>query len=241
MGYIPVIFNHDAFLTAFTNYGCGSADALDDMVILLTPLAEVIASSFSNDEEYRQDLIQECLLRAVIAIPSYNRDVAKPHSYFTSVFRNICITYISRQTKHPLVDIAVLNMERYSSNLMSDVTVLQELIERNRKRFPSIDCDMLDRLSVHIYKYINLGSKPGNSNGVIKSAMAEFDVPRRMATVIYHSTLVWLRSHYIDYAYYGYKSPKEMTVLYDVYELLGEEMYEFISTVFAGLSIKLPK
>lgn len=235
------IFNHSAFLDAYARYMYDSS-ALDDLLSLLTPLAEVIASSFSNDSEYREDLIQECMARAIKALPSYDPSVAKPHSYFTSVFRNICITYITKQTKQPLVDLAVLNMERcYDTASKSSSVILEELLIRNRERFPSVDVGTLDGLTVHIYKHINSGSRPGSSNGIIKSAMSEFHAERRTITIIFHSTLVWLRAHYINYSYYDCKIPGEMTVLYDVYEIFGEDVYEYMSTVFAGLSIKLPK
>lgn len=216
--------------------------ALENLVIILTPLAEVMASKFSNDSEYRHDLIQECLLRGQKALQSYDPELANPHKYFTSVFYNRCVTCIQMWNKVPLMPdfIESAVQQAYEAHDLA-IKPLIGLLERNRTRFPSIDANLLDDLTRFMYSYIITGLLPGKSKGLIKTATTMFDVDRRTVMAVYNSSLVWLRMSNLENAYYGFNEPDELSILYDLRNIMGDEAYELLVTLFSGISLKIPK
>lgn len=239
-----MILDPDQFNDYYKEWQSGSLEALEDIAEILTPLAEVIASGYSNDSEYRFDLIQECLTRALSALRTYNPDVASPHKYFTSVFHNRCRTCMKVWHKVPVapefdnVYVARYILNGDNANISCDYLV--NLITRNRTRFPSIEANILDEITRYVYSYIVTGMLPGTGRGVIKTATELFDISRREAAAVYHSSLVWLRLNNLEDALYSFDEPDELSVNYDLREIIGDDAYEVLSTLFAGISIKLP-
>lgn len=238
---MAMILDPDAFLQEYEQwkYGDGKADTL---INLLEPLAQVIASSYSNDGEYRLDLIQECLARAYKALDNYDPSIANPHKYFTSVFHNRCRTCMDMWNKVPMYEeFDDLHIDLFiNDNTNKGKTQLSELLCRNRERFPHIEASKLDAVSVYVYNYIVSGILPGNNKGVIKTAMKLYKLNRAEATVLYYSSLVWLRINNLDSTYYGFDDPDELSILSDLRDAIGDDAYEVLSTLFAGISIKFP-
>lgn len=215
---------------------------LEKIVEGCIPLAEVIACQFSDDYNYRDDLIQECVARLAFALPHYDPELADLHKYLTSVFRNRCISYVTTvQKQDKLADeiiehgVELVTYPRESSN------ILQELVVRNRLRFPSIDVMTCDGLTSHVYEYLLDGSQPGFGQGVIKEAMAKFKhLTRHQILIFYHSTLAYLRMTYEDFAILDCSDPDEFSLMADVMDVLGEEAYDRLMLVFAGMNLKVP-
>src|SRR3972149_5784175 len=66
------------------------------------PLVEAIVSTF--DREYRDDLIQESMIRVQRAIASFNPRISNLYNYLSVVVRNICITYLKKTGKDIVSD-----------------------------------------------------------------------------------------------------------------------------------------
>jgi len=219
---------------------------LNDILIESTPMAEAIATSFSTDSNYREDLIQECLLRMINALPNYNPVQGNIHNYFTSVFRNICITYISREYRHDNMLADATYDGSYGSHVINNKSpfpsyILTDLITRNRARFPSL-CEIIDELTSHIFSYLISGSEPGAGGGIVKSAMQTFDLPRNIVMSVYHSSLIWLRisNHAIEY-HYENMDMEELSLLHELQDLIGIDACSKVCTAFAGVNIKIPR
>lgn len=229
----PTEFNH-----IYSLYVKGE-DALQDLIVCLTPLAEVTASSYSNDDNFRHDLINDCLEHAVKIMRSYDPKRANPYNYFTTVFRNVCITKIQKYTTpfNLSLEIADICVTDNGDDLVYDGDILLLLVERNRIRFPSIPTEQLDMVTHHIYAYITNGSRPGYGNGIIKDIPSNIILNRNVVMLIYYSSLSWLRFINIGATYWEYDMPGEMSLLYDLLTYVGEDIYELLSTVFDGMKL----
>jgi RNA polymerase sigma factor (sigma-70 family) len=199
-------------------------------------LVEVIASSYSSI--YREDLIQESFLRIQYAIQFYNPNIANLHNYLTTVIRNTCVTYLQKQAKEPdtIPDLQVYGDLDNNDNI--DDT-LSELIIRNRTRFPSIPVSDVDDATEMIY-YALMESGYNKSRGIVIELMKNYTMSRHIATVVYHSTMVYLRACNTSYADVGNADLEEFTLLQDLRDVLGEKMFKRVSLMFSGMYIKLP-
>lgn len=215
-------------------------EILEEIVKNSRSLAEVIVSKYPSD--YREDLIQECLSRIPYAIQHYDRKTAKLHKYMTSVFYNRCNTYVSREGKQlrlckdieSIYDMAVVDTYDTTEELLRDLTT------RNKERFPTISGEKIHEITCFIYDCMIQGVR-GKSRGAISAMMRKFSLRRNVATVIYHSTLAYLRMKYITFADISCNGDqKEFTLLPELEEMLGEEDFQTLSTVFGGMYIKLP-
>lgn len=219
-----------------------SQELLEQIMTGCTPLAEVIACQFSDDGNYRDDLIQECMLRLPAALPHYDPDLANLHKYLTSVFRNRCISYVSLMGKQDKLAVELIEQGvQLVAHSRETSNILQELTVRNRLRFPSLDVQTCDALTAHVYEFLLEGSQPGYGQGVIKEAMANYThLTRHKILVFYHSTLAYLRMTYEDFALLDCKEPDEFSLMQDVMDVLGEEAHDRLLLVFAGMNLKVP-
>ena len=205
---------------------------LSDIVEHSRPLVEAIVSTF--DYEYRDDLIQESLIRIQRAIVSFNPDISNLYNYFVTVIRNICITYLKKQGKEPFTSIEEYDI--FYEYIDDEEYILADLIARNRHRFPSIPVDDVDDVTEFIYHVLaGEGKRP---TGVISELMENFDLEHPIATVIYHSTIVYLRGKYRTNAN-GNISTTEFSLTRDLEELLGEDMFSKIALMFHGMYIRI--
>ena len=209
-------------------------DTLTDLLFESTSLIEAIVSSY--DYVYRDDLIQEAYLRIQYALPFFKPEISNLHNYFTTVIRNICNTYISKQCKEPDTELD-LQFMGYRETI-TDNDVLTGLISRNRKRFPSIPVNEIDHMTAYIYYEIIDGS---TSRRVITGLSLQFGIDKSMAQLLYQSTIIYLRAIHINQSKPSKISESdELSILPDLLEVLGDDVYNRLAIVFSGMSIKLP-
>jgi len=197
------------------------------------PLVEAIVSTF--DREYRDDLIQESMIRVQRAIASFNPRISNLYNYLSVVVRNICITYLKKIGKDIVSDFDEYDtFYEHIDDVEHNESILEELIQRNRIRFSSIPVEYIDNITEFIYHSLSAG---GNS-GAISDIMKQFDVERSVASVVYRSTVIYLRSKYMSYAS-GDICTDELSLMRDLEELLGHELYAKIALMFHGTYIRI--
>ena len=212
-------------------------EVLADILEKSRRLVEAIVSSY--DSTFRDDLIQESYLKIQNAIQFFNPNISSLHNYFTTIIRNCCITFSKKNTKELVVDFGeeFILIGEDSCDDTDYHETLHELVVRNRTRFPSILCDDIDEMTEHIFFMLQDRAK---SNHVISSIVEIFDVPRSVASTIYHSTLIYLRGKYRDFADINMiRNPDEFSVANDLKELIGDNAYSRISILFSGMCIRI--
>ena len=80
----------------------------------------------------------------------------------------------------------------------------------------------------------------GKARGAIAHIVKNYQVGRTVAIVLYHSTLVYLRTRYSAFAIAKTEDPKELSLLLDLKDVLGEEAYSRISIIFSGMHFRVP-
>lgn len=237
-----MILERDEFIDVYRRYECGE-DVVPELLGLLQPLIEATASKFSNDADYRHDLIQDCMERAIKTLPKFNPKY-NPYNYFTSVFRNMCITKMKRYGNGNTVpheeymnDVGTLpnSLEHGLEKTDETVRIITTLLERNIERFPSEDVETVRTLTVKVYTQLMSGNYPKQ----VISTLSK-DYPRKLVTSVCHATVIWLRFENLHTAHFQYDIPAEHSVLRDLYDILDEETYELLCTVCAGMRVTFP-
>lgn len=196
------------------------------------PLAEVVASKYSDDDLYRQDLIQECMVKLPYCLRHYKAEYSL-HKYLTSVFHNCCRDYITKFAKYDHEELQDVHTVHDVESELDDI--LEALIIHNRKRFPSIPTDVLDSLTVHIFNMLCEGVKPKAT-----ALCDNYDIPQQSAGVIVNSIIIWLRRNYSSFALNEFSVPSEFTLLPELMEILGNTNYGNLLVYCAGMTLKLP-
>jgi len=195
-------------------------------------LIEAIVSNF--DSYYREDLIQEARARLIFAMEFYNPKISSLHNYFTTVIRNRCATFLAREARQPDSHEEITQHDETGVDIGEEL--LLELIARNRQRFPSVDTQDVDGITGFIYDGFCLG---GKCNAIIGDLLCRYDMSRSEAMVMYNSTIAYLRGQLKAYAA-DYKSdPSEFSLMWDVRELLGDELYQSYVLRFAGMNLRV--
>ena len=214
-------------------------DTLAEILQGCTSLIEAIVSSF--DSVYREDLIQEAYYRIQYALPFFNPHISSLHNYLTTVIRNICYTYTSKQDKEPYVEydyqITHDDIDHRYYNDAGELDVLTVLIARNRNRFPSIPVDDIDHITAYIFYALQ---SDGVSRRIIAQLATQFSIERSLAQIFYYSTIIYLRALNIQQAKLPSDKDIEFTLLPDIKEAMGEKVYERMAVIMSGMIIKLP-
>ncbi len=213
-------------------------DTLDEIIQGCKSLIEAIVSDFNS--VYREDLIQEAYYRIQYAIPFFNPHISNLHNYLTTVIRNICYTYTSKQDKETNIEYD----HQITHNDFDDwcydngeLDVLTVLIARNRNRFPSIPVDDIDHITAYIF-YALQSDEP--SRKIIAQLASQFGIERSLAQIFYCSTIIYLRALNIQQAELPSDKNFEFTLLPDIKEAMGKKVYERMAVIMSGLTIKLP-
>jgi hypothetical protein len=206
-------------------------------------LIEVIVSSYNS--VYRDDMIQEACIKVMIVLSSYSPERGKLHSFLTSVIRNECSSYMQHVSRNlnitdDMIESGIIESSEIIEYTEGNADLIQELIIRNRNRFPSLPTTIVDPATEFIFNSIRDGVI-GKSRGTISKVMDDFSINRNAATVLYHSTLVFLRLSMLNSGV-DKKSPKfnEFTLLKDFQDIVGESNCQEITTLFSGMYIKFP-
>lgn len=221
--------SEDDALLAEILKGCGS-------------LVEVIVSRYGH--RYRDDLIQEATLKIIESLDKFDSERGKLHSFLTSVIRNKCVTYVQERSSNINVSDEIIEsgiIKKHSAYEYSDdEQLLDDLIERNRKRFPSLPSHIVDPMTRTVYYSTRDGIK-GKSRGTISKMMGEHDVGRNVATVVYHSTVMYMRLSLLDRVdNVNVEDPGEFTLLRDFQDVVGRDNCKEIAVLFSGMYVKFP-
>jgi len=199
-------------------------------------LIEVVVSCY--DPIFRDDMIQECRLRLISgALQGYDKAYSL-HTYLTTVFHNVCKTYMKKQYR--------------ISNLYEDYDILEEIVIsdttkgdiidgaicRNRERFPSLPADVIDDLTEYIV--IRLAGNVGKKRGVVAELMKNFYVSRNIATIVYHSTIIYLRKEYDGNLKNTNNKFDEFSLVPDLCDTIGESAVRRLILLFSGMCVRLP-
>jgi hypothetical protein len=217
-------------------------------------LVEAIVSIYDPND--REDLIQEALMKIQHSSRYFNPGVSTLHNYFTTVIHNICRTYSTKESRVILlddfakpsedsdeVDSLEDGLEDCQSTLAFDKlcedAILVDLTHYNRQRFPSIPCIILDEVSELIYSSL---CREQRSRDAITQIAQLASIPVPIMTIIYNSSLIFLRNlHLSNASLDDYSDGGEFTLLRDLRTVLGEVDYKRVRAIFAGMMIKLPQ
>lgn len=213
-------------------------DVLEKILLESTSLVEVIVSRYPGD--CREDMIQECLMKIPYALGHYNSQISGLHPYLTSVFVNCCNTYIGKESRERELSSV---LKAISDPIVFDYNqreeILHDLLEHNRRRFPTVPVDVLDDSTSYVLDCIVNGVY-GKSRGAIANMMRKYGFKRNIATIIYHSSLIYMRKRYERFVSCEIEDPKEHTLLPELRGILGDEAYRRVSILFSGLYFKIP-
>lgn len=212
-------------------------ELLSDVLLECETLVEVIASKFDNI--YRDDLIQESYIRIQYSLQFFDADKGNLHKYLTSVITNACLSYIGKENRHFQYEEHEIVIGDEAINDDDIEQALSDLIIRNRIRFPSVPTDMIDDMSEFIFISI-LDGIGGKSRGAIRQLTHNFDVLRSIATTVYHSSLIYLRTKYFIVHGNVTQDPNEFSLTSDIRDIIGNKSFDAISILFSGMYIKFP-
>lgn len=199
------------------------------------PLIEAIVSTF--DPDFRDDLIQESFVRVHYSLDSFDREISNNlYSFFVTVIRNVCITYMSKQGRDIPSDLDfIVEIEQPDIRLQD---IMSDTITRNRVRFPSIPVSEMDDITEIIVIALSYGDR--KPSYLVPELMAAFDITRPVATAIYHSTLIYLRWKYrLNMSKCMETVTDEFSVNRDLEELIGHDTFSKIAYMFSGMYIHI--
>jgi len=210
---------------------------LDEIINECDSLIEVLVSRF--DYSYREELIQECRLLIISKLDRYNSERGTLHAWLTSVITNHCINYVSSSSRMLNIDDINVEVSGTDDDYKFDYDI-GILVTRNRKRFPSLPSTMVDEVTRYIC-LSTMHSVYGKSRGVIKNIITRYKLSRNVATVLYHSTLLYMRQLHFDECDMSKVKPvEEMSLLKDLETELGTDTYKKLSVLFSGMYVKFP-
>lgn len=212
---------------------------LESIIEKSRSLVEAIVSSY--DPEFREDLIQESFLKVQYALPFYN-PLYSLHTYLTTVIHNCCKTFIKKQYRDLELydeDFEFLEYCGYDERpFKMDDTLVEDVLVRNRKRFPSLPVATIDEASEVIVVSLKDGLY-GKSRGIIAMLCKQCGFPKSIASTVYYSTLIYLRERYISNAK-DEETDDEFTLLRDMKDVVGDMMYVRVSLLFSGIPLRIP-
>ena len=234
-----MIFNQEYVSSLVGEWKTSSdVDLLETILLESTSLVEVIVSRYPG--YCRDDMIQECLMRVPFALGHYDSRISKLHPYLTSVFINCCNTYIGKESRERELSSV---LKAISDPIVFDYNqreeILHDLLERNSRRFPTIPADKLDDATSYVLDCVVNGVY-GKSRGAIANMMRKYGFRRNVATILYHSSLIYMREKYEKFVSCEVEEPKEFTLLPELRGILGEEAYKRVFVLFSGLYFKIP-
>jgi len=200
-----------------------------------TKLIEVIVSYY--DPLYRDDMIQECRLRLISgALQGYDKFYSL-HTYLTTVFHNVCKTFMKKQYRisNLFEDYDIATQDTYN---ISREEIIEDTICRNRERFPSIPAEVIDDMTEYIVT--ELSGSIGKRRGMVAELMKNFCISRHIATIVYHSTIIYMRSKYDGNVANASTRSDEFSLMPDLCEMFGDAPVKRLMVMFSGLCIRVP-
>jgi RNA polymerase sigma factor (sigma-70 family) len=206
-------------------------ETLEQIIIETHPLASFIASKSNICD--REDMIQEALIKVCSALEVYDPTISNPHTYFSTVIRNVCCSYAAREGRHESMELDDDTKGITYEYIVNDT--MEELIERNRIRFPTVPVDIIDCVTEHIYYGIR---DEIHQNKTLNDIVKDCIISRSIANTIYNSTIAYLRNKYFQYANMTLTTD-EISLLPELLEVVGPEAYEKMRVVFNNITLRL--
>lgn len=245
---MPQIFDCDYVTGLLLQWQASKSPELEAQILEgCTNLIEALVSKYGA--QYRDELIQEAYIRILYACNYYNVNTASLHSYLTSVIRNTCLTFLSKQPKDLLIEDITSSDEDdeecsdYTDAILmaecsnGNTDLLTELIERNRVRFPSVPTTDIDDLSEHIYYALKTnGTYPKELPRILA---ANTCIPVATIRLICSSSIIWMRSVNISNAAINPKEATEFTLLKDLQDIVDPNTYKLIRIAFSGMTLRM--
>lgn len=211
-------------------------ETLEEILLGSTKLVESIVSKY--DYRLREDLIQEAYYKLQKAIKSFNPSVSNLHNFFTTVIINCCNTHTKKAGRgyiaNEIQDVDLCTNIVY--DYADDGSLLLELKIHNRKRFPSISTNTIDSISSFLLSSIRTSE---SSRKILEYITTRYKLSRKQASIVYYSTLIYLRSYFKNFVEVGNSSYNEFTLQPDMKEFLGEDLYDRYVVVFGGINVKV--
>jgi RNA polymerase sigma factor (sigma-70 family) len=210
-------------------------ETLNEIVSGSQHLIEAIVSMYNPT--CRDDLIQEAFTKLIRAIEVFDPAVATLHTYLTTVIRNACISWLSKY------DIFTLSMDEIEiigpdeDDHEDAFSALTELIVHNRDRFHSLPVEVIDDITETIFARLRGGAVRTKTVSMVAEQLG-YD--RSIVAAIYSVSIIFLRSHYIKYRRTGGCQIDEFSLLPEVRQLIGDDLYKQLLMLFSGFSIKIP-
>lgn len=200
-------------------------------------LIGAIVSSY--DSIYRDDLIQEASLKLSYAVQFYDPSIATIHTYFTTIIKNACLTFLRKQYRYAEeLDIDIQPLGHADSTWLDKEDILTELIQRNRKRFPNFPSDMIDAITEYIFDELTFD---GSRRQIVDELCEAFGCSRIEASAIYVSTIMYLRYSYKDFATIcKTQYDDEYSIIPDIRDIFGNHVADTLCKVLSGLQVKFP-
>jgi len=181
-------------------------------------LIEAVVSGYNPVD--RDDMIQEARARIIYAMPHFDHNISSLYNYFAAVIHNCCVTYNIRAWKHDCEDLETRTES--CSDRYDESEILQDLVIRNRIRFPSIDVWCIDFASNFVHSGLVNGE---SSRAIILEIVEGCNIERKKASVIYQSSMIYLRTRYSSYSVLPDPDADEFSAMLDIRELVGVENY----------------
>jgi hypothetical protein len=241
-----MIFNCDQITKLLLQWQTQPSPELETQILEgCTNLIEALVSKF--EPTFRDDLIQECYTRILYASKYYKKEAGSLHNYLTSVINNTCITYITKQSKHISIDDLTDSDEseetgfyygtvQHIDTIYGDDDLLTRLLERNRKRFPSIPVDEIDSVSEYLYYALKeSGSFPKD---LPKTLSDNLCIPVTLVRMLCSSSIIWLRFVNLSNAN-TFTDITEFTLLKDLEEVVDPNTFKVLRIVFSGMVLRI--
>jgi len=212
---------------------------LDLILQHTTNLIEAIVSGY--DSAHRDDLIQESYLRVQYALPFFNGRISNLHTYLTTVIKNICATYLRKQSRLSTelqVDMTMHGEIFEDRSMPESDDILDDLLVRNRLRFPSVDVCVIDELTERLYSDMTFSL---SKRAIISNLVEISGCTRQFAVVVYTSSVIYLRSRYVSCAdTTNAIIDVELSVIPDIEELIGTKAGALVCDVLTGMTVRFP-
>jgi RNA polymerase sigma factor (sigma-70 family) len=228
------IFEPDVVRNLVVKYQAGDKDVATDILEACTPLTNYTVRNYNPIDP--DDMRQEALIKILKSIDHFDIEKADVHTYFSRVIRNACITYFHKNEKGAddcdLDDESMIT-EAYDMSVKSD-ELLEELMTRNKKRFPSLKSEVMDAITEAIYLSIYDGLERGRT--VVRQISKTYEIPRDKVLSIYGSSIIYLRQKFPESFDKDIVSD-EFSLLPELKEVLGDENFVNLINTFSGIII----
>lgn len=230
------IFDPDLVRRLVKQHQTGDKEIASAILDACTPLVNYTVRNCNPIDA--DDMRQEALIKILKSIDHFDIDKADVHTYFSRVIRNSCITYYHKNEKGAddcdLDDESMIG-EVYDMSHKPD-ELLEDLICRNKKRFPSMNPELMNTITEAIYLSIYDGLERGRT--VVRQISKTYEIPRENVLSIYGSSIIYLRQKFPE-NFDKEIIQEEFSLLPELKEVLGDDNFVNLINTFSGIIIHI--